>query len=512
MTLTGIGLPATTENAAIHLHPADNVAIAKTALAPGQLIRAGGREVRVVSAVPAGHKVALADIGCGAPVRRYGEAIGNARVAIRAGEHVHLHNVAFQELCLEYEFPAAELPARECPSHVPTFFGYLRQDGRAGTRNYIAVAAASNCAVHVVECIAERFRTAQLPAGVDGVVAFPHGDGCGHAVGPDTRQLHRTIAGVLDHPNVASAIIVGLGCEVNLIDWYLPPGTRETERLTGLTIQESGGTRATVDAGAAAVNRYIERAAAMARVAVPASRIVLGLNCGGSDSFSGVTANPALGVCSDLLAEAGGTAVLAETPEIFGAEHLLVRRARNREVAEALLARIAAYKDYLRRFGCNFDDNPAPGNKEGGLTNIVEKSLGAVAKGGSSPLRSVVEYAGRVSSPGLVFMDTPGHDPVSITGLAAGGANLMAFTTGRGSAIGFPTVPVIKIATNTPAFRAMRDNMDLNAGRILDDEATIEQVGMEIFEYLLEVASGKRTASERLGHREFVPWRIGPVL
>jgi altronate hydrolase len=250
----------------------------------------------------------------------------------------------------------------------------------------------------------------------------------------------------------------------------------------------------------------------MARAAVPASKIVLGLNCGGSDSFSGITANPALGVCSDLLSQLGAAAVLAETPEIVGAEHLLVRRARNREVASALLASIERYREYLRRFGGTFDDNPAPGNKEGGLTNIVEKSLGAVAKGGSSPLMSVVEYAGRISSPGLVFMNTPGYDPVSVTGLAAGGVNLVAFTTGRGSAIGFPTVPVIKIATNTQIFDRMRDNMDINAGRVLDGETSLEDAGREIFQFILGVASGKRTASERLGHGEFVPWRIGPVL
>jgi altronate hydrolase len=277
-------------------------------------------------------------------------------------------------------------------------------------------------------------------------------------------------------------------------------------------LQSSGGTRATIEAARLEIGRMMERAADEQRRETPASKIVVGLNCGGSDSFSGITANPALGYCCDLLAEIGGTAVLAETTEIFGAEHLLVRRARNRQVAERLLEFVRGYKQYLTRFGGSFDDNPSPGNKEGGLTNILEKSLGAVAKAGTSPLNEVVDYAERVSAPGFVFMNTPGYDPVSLTGLAAGGVNLIAFTTGRGSAIGFPSIPVIKIASNSNTYKRMRDNMDVNGGRIGDGEATVTGIGREIFDLLLRVASGERTASERLGHKEFVPWRIGPVL
>jgi len=498
--------------AAIRLHPADNVGIAGMALSPGNGIQGAGAAVTLRSWVPAGHKVALEDIPAGAPVRRYGDVIGVARTAIRAGEHVHTHNLEHRDTAPLYEFPDSEVTPQQAQSRVPQFEGYVRPDGRVGTRNYIAVAAASNCAAEVVRHIAEQFEGADLPPNVDGVAGFPHGEGCGHAIGPDTLQLRRTISGLLDHPNVGGAVIVGLGCEVNLVSEYLPPGVRETEQLTGLTIQECGGSIRTLEAAAAAVRRHIERAAAMRRAPAPVSRLVLGLNCGGSDSFSGISANPALGICSDLLVQCGGTAVLAETPEIFGAEHLLVRRARNRGVAEALLATIESYREYLRRFGASFDDNPAPGNKEGGLTNIVEKSLGAVAKGGSTPLMQVLDYAARIRTPGLVFMNTPGYDPVSLTGLASGGANLIAFTTGRGSAIGFPTVPVLKIAANTHVFHAMRDNMDINAGRILDGESTLEDSGREIFERLLRVASGERTAAERLEHREFVPWRIGPVL
>jgi altronate hydrolase len=307
-------------------------------------------------------------------------------------------------------------------------------------------------------------------------------------------------------------VILGLGCEVNQIDHYLGAGTPRTDRLVGMTLQNSGGTRATVDAARRTIDKWIERAAAEKRVALPASKISVGLNCGGSDSFSGITANPALGVCCDLLAQAGASFVLAETTEIFGAEHLLVRRARNRAVAEKLLGFVDGYKKYLARFEGSFDDNPSPGNKEGGLTNILEKSLGAVAKAGTSPLNDAIDYAERVSTPGFVFMNTPGHDPVSLTGLGAGGVNLIAFTTGRGSAIGFPTIPVLKIATNSVMYHRMKDNMDVNAGRIAEGDASVAEVGHEIFDALLRVASGERTASERLGHQEFVPWRIGPVM
>ena len=502
----------TAENAVIHLHPADNVAIARVALSPGQELRVDGRTIRVEDAVAAGHKIALAPIGADESIFRYGQRIGRARLRIEPGRHVHTHNVAFEELSFDYEFPSVELPLPKPPQDAPTFRGYVREDGRVGTRNYIAVVAASNCAAHTAELIAASYDGESLPPGIDGVVAFPHGEGCGHTIGPDTEQLQRTLGGVLNHPNVAAAIILGLGCEVNQIDHYLGTGVPRTDRLVGMTLQSSGGTRATVEAARKVIAGQMERAASGKRVAAPASKIVLGLNCGGSDSFSGITANPALGVCCDMLAAAGGTAVLAETTEIFGAEHLLVRRARNRQVAEKLLGFVAQYKAYLNRFGGSFDDNPTPGNKAGGLTNILEKSLGAVAKAGTSPLMDAVDYAERIETPGFVFMNTPGYDPVSLTGLAAGGVNAIAFTTGRGSAIGFPTVPVIKIASNSATYRRMRDNMDVNAGRIADGEATVAEVGREIFELLLGVASGERTASERLGHKEFVPWRIGPVL
>jgi altronate hydrolase len=506
MSVVNIVQLPTAENSAICLHPSDNVAIARVPLSEGLTLRVAGREVRARTAVPAGHKIAIQAIAAGENIRRYGQVIGRAKVAIEAGSHVHTHNVGFEELTFEYEFPQGSIAIPATPADAPSFMGYAREDGRAGTRNYIAVVAASNCAAHTVDRIAASFEDEAMPENVDGVVAFPHGEGCGHSIGPDTTQLRRTLAGVLDHPNVSSAILVGLGCEVNQIGGY------SGARMVGMTLQESGGTRGTVEAARREIARMIERAAGEKRTPQPASKIVLGLNCGGSDSFSGITANPALGVCSDLIAQAGGSAVLAETTEIFGAEHLLVRRARNRQVAEKLLGFVRGYKEYLSRFGGSFDDNPSPGNKEGGLTNILEKSLGAVAKAGTSPLNDAIDYAERVSTPGFVFMNTPGYDPVSLAGLAAGGANVIAFTTGRGSAIGFATIPVIKIASNSGTFGRMRDNMDVNAGRIGDGAASVGEIGHEIFSLLLQVASGERTASERLQHHEFVPWRIGPVL
>jgi altronate hydrolase len=498
-------------NSAIHLHPTDNVAIARVPLPAGTELLVDGLGVQTRDAIPAGHKVALWDIAAGETVERYGQVIGRAKVPIDAGRHIHTHNLAFEELVLDYEFPTTEIPIPVTPADAPTFLGYAREDGRAGTRNYIAVVAASNCAAHTAELIARSYEGAELPPNIDGVVAFPHGDGCGHVYGPDVDQLRRTLGGVLVHPNVSAALIVGLGCEINQVDHYLGANGARTNRLVGMTLQTSGGTTGTLGAARREIARFFDQASAEQRVPCAASKIVLGLNCGGSDSFSGITANPALGYASDLLAALGATAVLAETPEIFGAEHLLVKRARNRDVAEKLLGIIRRYKEYLARFQGSFDDNPSPGNKAGGLSNILEKSLGAVAKGGTSPLIDVYEYAERVTAAGLTFMNTPGYDPVSLTGLAAGGCNLIAFTTGRGSAIGFPTIPVVKIATNSHTFRGMPDNMDINAGPISDGTATVQQIGRQIFDTLLEVAGGRRTCAERLGHKEFVPWRIGPV-
>ena len=513
MSLIDIQQPPKPDNSVIHLHESDNIAVARLTLPEKHAFRVNGYSLATRGPVPMGHKVALRRIEAGDKIIRYGQTMGTAKAVIEAGDHVHTHNVAFLELDFNYEYPESERPLAAIRSGVPTFMGYQREDGRAGTRNYVAVVAASNCAAHAVELIGRSFEGHALPASVDGVVCFPHGDGCAHSIGPDTVQLQRTLAGVMNHPNVGGAIILGLGCEVNQIDHYIGANAARTNRMAGLTLQSSGGTQGAVAAARTAILGMIDELAAERRTEVPGTKIVLGTNCGGSDSFSGITANPALGYTSDLLAEIGAVSVLAETTEIFGAEHLLVKRARSRAVADRLLGFVASYKKYLGQFeGSSFNDNPSPGNKEGGLTNILEKSLGAVAKGGTSQLNEVLDYAERIHGPGFCFMNTPGYDPASLTGLAAGGSNLIAFTTGRGSAIGFPTVPVIKIATNSSTYKRMTDNMDVNAGRIADGDATIQQVGKEMFDLCLRVASGERTCAERLGHKEFVPWRIGPVM
>lgn len=513
MSLLDIAKLPTAENSAIHLSAMDNIAVARVPLAEGQDLNVGGVTLKVKNPIPAGHKVALHDIAEGDHIFRYGQIIGHAKTNIEQGQHVHVHNLAFEEVDFNYEFPTVEVPLPAPPDHMPTFMGYKREDGRAGTRNYIAVVAASNCAAHTAELIAHSFDGVQLPPHIDGVVAFPHGEGCGMAIGPDTIQLQRTLAGILAHPNVGAAIILGLGCEVNQIDHYLGPNAPRTDRLLGMTLQNSGGTRGSVEAARKFILEQMDKLSAEGRVELPGNLITVGLNCGGSDSFSGITANPALGYASDLLAEIGACSVLAETTEILGAEHLLVKRARNRAVAERLLGCVSSYKRYLSQFeGSSFNDNPSPGNKEGGLTNILEKSLGAVAKGGTSTLNEVLDYAEQIHGPGFCFMNTPGYDPASLSGLAAGGSNIIVFTTGRGSAIGFPTVPVIKVATNTSTYKRMRDNMDINAGLIADGESTVPAIGREIYEMIFRVASGEITCAERLGHKEFVPWRIGPVL
>lgn len=514
--LCEIANPATEKNAVILLHPRDNVGIARVSLSSGRQVEVNDITVLTKQAIAAGHKIAARAIKAGEPVYRYGNVIGFATRSIEPGEHVHLQNLGYKELD-PADVPQIEQPTKHhADIDSATFLGYQRSDGRVGTRNYIAIVAASNCAAYTSELIGASFADETLPPGVDGVVAFPHGEGCGQAIGPDTEQLQRTLQGVLDHPNVSAALILGLGCEVNQIDHYL--GRVDNDRshapvtLQGLTLQGAGGTRGAVEAARKQVRAFIGQAAAEKRMPAPVSKLVVGLNCGGSDSFSGITANPALGYCCDLLVDQGGTVVLAETTEIFGAEHLLVRRARTPEIARKLLSCVEKYKAYLRRFGGSFNDNPSPGNKEGGLTNILEKSLGAVAKAGTSTLEDVIDYAERISAPGLIFMNTPGYDPVSITGLAAGGVNLIAFTTGRGSAIGFPSIPVLKIASNSNTYRRMSENMDINAGRIADGEASVEDVGREIFDTLLRAASGEKTRAEQLGHHEFAPWRIGPVL
>ncbi len=501
----------------ILLHPSDNVAVARVHIPAGVQVRVCGESIRVPQSIAPGHKIAVRPIAQGEVVYKYGEEIGRAGEALPAGTWVHTHNLEFNIDERTYEFGTvrSDLAGIELPSRR-TFEGYLRSDGRAGTRNYVAIVGASHCAAHVTERIAAAFRDESFEGtGVDGVVALPHTDGCGQSDGADMNLLRRTLDGLADHPNVAAAVMVGLGCEVNQVGYYLRPGSDTGAPLRkGLTLQESGGTRHAVEDGVRAVRELIESSGRIKRRPCPVSQLAISLECGGSDAFSGITANPGVGYCADLVVLQGGTACLGETTEIWGAEHLLTRRAASKAVGRRLLDMLDWYFDYVGRFkdSVTFNSNPSPGNLAGGITNIAEKSLGAVAKGGHSTLSAVYDYAERIDQKGFVFMNSPGYDPASVTGMVSGGCNICFFTTGRGSCFGFATAPVIKVASNSDTARRMDEDMDINAGTVADGEEDIATLGRRMYDFLLDVASGRRTCGEKLGHREMMTWRIGPVL
>jgi len=519
MSLVTLGPETIPANPFIRLSPKDNVVVARVPLPSDAEIDFEGGAVKIRQSVGAGHKVAVAEIEPGGVVYKYGENIGTAKERIRPGELVHVHNLLFGVGEKEYEFSTGLTDLAGIPilSDANSFLGFPRADGRVGTRNYIAVVGASNCSAYAVQQVQEALANEDFSGtGIDGVMALPHNDGCGQAEGPDARQLRRLLDGVADHPNVAAAVIVGLGCEVNQVSYYMRPemqgGGRAPRR--GFTLQESGGTRQAVADSIKAVRELAAEVGKLQRQRVGVEHLSAALECGGSDAFSGITANPGVGYFSDLVVKHGGTVCLAETTEVYGAEHLLTRRAVSREVGQRLLDMIEWYKRYVAGFegAPSFDNNPSPGNKAGGLTNIAEKSLGAVAKAGSSNLMAVYDYAERITERGFVFMNTPGYDPPSVAGMIAGGCNVCLFTTGRGSCFGFPTAPVVKIASNTKTGLFMDEDMDVNAGTVADGDETIPELGERMYRFVLEVASGRKTLSEKLGHREFVPWRIGPML
>ena len=500
----------------IVLHPSDNVGVARVGLAIGSQAVAG---VALREAITRGHKVALSDIAEGQPVRKYGQTIGLATRPIAAGEHVHLQNLAMDELHLAHDFCVDNHAEGMVPiAERLTFQGYDRGEGRIGTRNFIGILSTVNCSATVSRAIAEQItRQGKIAAyaHVDGVVALTYGGGCAYnSKGEGADILRRTFEGYARNPNFAGILMIGLGCETFQIDAVVESGGfAEGTTFRTMMIQQSGGTRKTIERGCAIITEMLEVADKARRTPQPLSGIRLALECGGSDGYSGISANPALGVAADLLVRQGGTAVLAETPEIYGAEHLLTRRAATPAVAEKLLKRIEWWRVHTARSDAELNNNPSHGNKAGGLTTILEKSLGAVAKGGSMPLNAVYEYAERVVEPGFVFMDTPGYDPIAVTGQIAGGCNLVCFTTGRGSVSGYKPAPCIKIATNTTMYEAMSEDMDLNCGGIVDGEETVEQAGRRIFESILAVASGALTKSETFdyGNNEFVPWQIATV-
>jgi altronate hydrolase len=501
----------------IRIHPNDDVVIARGQLVGGTRIESEG--ITVAGLVPPGHKVATRAIAAGEPVRRYDQIIGSAKQAIAPGQHVHTHNLEFSSFARDYAAGSAAR-ATEYVAAPASFDGIVRADGRVATRNYVGILTSVNCSATVARAIADHFRKDINPRAlerfpqVDGVVALTHGGGCAtDSAGEPLQVLRRTLGGYARHANFASVLVVGLGCETNQIS-----GLIEQERLGpalhAFNIQETGGTRKTVAHGIELVEWLLEEANRATRRAVPASHITVGLQCGGSDGYSGISANPALGAAVDRLVRHGGTAILSETPEIYGGEHLLTRRAVSREVADKLIARIRWWERYCERNDAQMDNNPSAGNKAGGLTTILEKSLGAIAKSGTTNLVDVVEYAQPVTAKGLVFMDTPGYDPVSATGQVAGGANLICFTTGRGSAYGCAPAPSLKLATNSALWERQEDDIDIDCGGVVDGTSSIDEMGERIFRLMLETASGRKTKSELHGYgqNEFVPWSLGAVM
>ena len=508
------------DSAVLRLHEDDQVGVLKKTVKRGTELMENSSAVVASATIMAGHKIALRPVSSGEALRKYGQIIGFAEGDISQGEHVHSHNLVCRNYDRKHAF-CADYRATEFYSEAEqrTFMGFSRPAGRAATRNYIAVISNVNCSNSVSRYVAERFRgkdfNEQYPD-IDGVIALKTQGGCGVEPGGAMQLVRRTLGNMARHPNISGYVMIGLGCEDNQIQGiredYDLDNLREGEiRPEFMTIQGTGGSLKTIEVAAKAVEDILPRVADLRRTKQSLSKLILAENCGGSDGNSGCTANPALGVASDELVKHGGTSVLAETTEIYGAEHLLTNRAATPEVAEKLMRQIHWWEDYARRHNSTIDNNPSVGNKEGGLTTIFEKSLGALAKGGQSPLMAVYDYAELIDTPGFGFMDTPGYDPVSMTGLVAGGCNIGVFTTGRGSVYGCKPAPCIKVATNTPLYNWMKEDMDINAGTIIDGTESIREVGMRIFEKIIAVASGEKTKSELngIGDEEFQPWFPG---
>ena len=505
-----------TDSPLLHLHPNDNVLVAKTALALGQEISELG--VRTRAQVPAGHKIAARRIAAGEQVKKYDTVIGVATRDLEPGDYVHSHNLQLVDYYRDPAFGADVQPVDYVPeAERATFQGFVRPGGGVGTRNFIGILSSVNCSATVIKRIAAHFTPERLAAypHVDGVAAFAQTSGCGMSSPSEHFDvLRRTLAGYARHPNLAGVLIVGLGCERNQVDSLVDSqGLKEGKLLRTMVMQDVGGTRATIEAGIRAIEEMLPIANEARRTTVSASHLKIGLECGGSDGFSGITANPGLGAAMDILVRHGGTAILSETPEIHGVEFMLTRRAISPEVGQKLLDRLAWWEKYTAGQNAQFNGVVGHGNQAGGLANIFEKSLGSAMKGGTTPLRAVYEYAEPITENGFVFMDSPGYDPVASTGQIASGAQLICFTTGRGSMFGSKPAPTIKLASNTPMFTRLEEDMDINCGVVIDGECTVAELGQRIFEQILRHASGEQTKSELLGlgDHEFVPWHMGIV-
>ena len=466
--------------------------------------------------IPYGHKISLKKIEKEEFVYRYGQIIGLATKPINPGEHVHSHNLGYIE---EYNRKVkSQLQKNFNVLDTDKFFfqGYKRPNGKTGTRNYIGIISTVNCSATVVKAIADRLNKSEeikQNINIDGIVSIKHSSGCGmNSEGYGMKVFNNTIEGFKNHPNFAKVFVIGLGCECAQISIYEEKDIEKS--VVYMNIQDEGGTKKIIEKTSSAIFEQLSEINKISRTKIPISELIVALQCGGSDSYAGVTANPALGFASDTIVQNGGSTILAETPEIYGAEHLLIERAVNKKIIEKLNKQIAWWKNYTSINNGSLDNNPTPGNKRGGLTTILEKSLGAVAKGGTANLHDVLDYAEPLKNKGFNFMDSPGFDPCSVTGQVASGSNIICFTTGRGSCFGFKLTPSIKLATNTNMYNKMSDDMDINCGTIMDGIETIEESGNKIFNLIIETASGRKTKSEINGYgdEEFNPWIIGATM
>ena len=494
----------------IILSKKDNVAVAAMSIPAHKVINSN---LKSIDSIPFGHKIALSNINKNDFIYKYGQVIGIASKDIIEGEHVHSHNLEFTEF--EREFKINKQKNIEYKSENNFFFeGFKRKNGKAGTRNYIGLLSTVNCSATVVKKIADNINNnpeLQKYENIDGVVCLKHSSGCGmNNKGYGMKVFNQTIEGFKHHPNFSKVFVIGLGCECAQISLY----KEEDDRVVYMNIQDEGGTKKIIESVSNQIFDMLPNLDADKRVKIPVSELIVALQCGGSDAYSGITANPALGYASDLLVNQGGSTILSETPEIYGAEHLLIERAKNENIIKKLQHQIDWWKNYTSINDGSLDNNPSPGNKKGGLTTILEKSLGAVAKSGNSMMMDVLSYSEPLKKKGFNYMDSPGYDPVSVTGQVASGSNVICFTTGRGSCFGFKPTPSLKIATNTNMYNKLEEDMDINAGVIMDGESDIREMGEKIFKQIIDTASGKLTKSEINGYGddEFNPWIIGATL